>query len=74
MDLTDLNVIKNFCKKYGVRPSKEFGQNFLIDNEVLEEMVRVADLKKDDIVLEIGPGFGVLTSELVKRVKQVTAI
>ncbi len=74
MDLTDLNVIKNFCKKYGVRPSKEFGQNFLIDNEVLEEMVRAADLKKDDIVLEIGPGFGVLTSELVKRVKQVTAI
>ncbi|MFH2136140.1 MAG: rRNA adenine dimethyltransferase family protein, partial [Patescibacteria group bacterium] len=74
MDLTDLNVIKNFCKKYGVRPSKEFGQNFLIDREVLEEMVRTADLGKDDIVLEIGPGFGVLTAELIGRVKKVVTV
>jgi len=74
MDLTDLNVIKNFCKKYGVRPSKEFGQNFLIDREVLEEMVRTADLGKDDIVLEIGPGFGVLTEELIGRVKKVVTV
>ncbi len=74
MDLTDSNVIKNFCKKYGVRPSKEFGQNFLIDREVLEEMVRAADLKKEEVVLEVGPGFGVLTAELVGRVKKVLAV
>ncbi|MFH2136234.1 MAG: 16S rRNA (adenine(1518)-N(6)/adenine(1519)-N(6))-dimethyltransferase RsmA [Patescibacteria group bacterium] len=72
--MTDSNVIKNFCKKYGVRPSREFGQNFLIDREVLEEMVRTADLGKDDIVLEIGPGFGVLTEELIGRVKKVVAV
>lgn len=74
MDLTDLNVIKNFCKKYRVRPSKEFGQNFLIDREVLETMILAADLKKDDVILEIGPGFGVLTAELVKIASKVIAV
>ena len=74
MDLTDLNVIKSFGKKYGVRPSKEFGQNFLIDREVLETIVQAADLKKDDVVLEVGPGFGVLTSELVGQVGRVVAV
>lgn len=74
MDLTDVNVIKNLCKKYGIRPSKDFGQNFLIDREVLEEIVAAADLKKDDTVLEIGPGFGVLTAELAGRVKKVLAV
>ncbi len=69
-----MDNIKNLCKKYGVRPSREFGQNFLIDREVLEEIVAAADLKKDDVVLEIGPGFGVLTSELVARVKKVVAV
>ncbi|MFA5413270.1 MAG: 16S rRNA (adenine(1518)-N(6)/adenine(1519)-N(6))-dimethyltransferase RsmA [Patescibacteria group bacterium] len=74
MDLTDLNVIKNFCKKYGIRPSKEFGQNFLVDREVLETMVQAADLEKNDIVLEIGPGFGTLTTELAGRVGRVVAV
>lgn len=74
MDLTDLVAIKNFCKKYGVRPSREFGQNFLIDREILEEIVAAADLKKEDVVLEIGPGFGVLSVELSGRVKKVLAV
>jgi 16S rRNA (adenine1518-N6/adenine1519-N6)-dimethyltransferase len=74
MDLADLNVIKDLCKKYGLRPSKDFSQNFLIDREVLEEIVAAADLKKDDVVLEIGPGLGVLTAELAGRVKKVLAV
>ncbi len=74
MDLADLSAIKNLCKKYGIRPSKGFSQNFLIDREVLETMVAAADLKKDDVVLEIGPGLGVLTAELAKRVRKVVAV
>ncbi len=74
MDLADLSFIKNLCKKYGIRPSKDFSQNFLIDREVLETMVAAADLKKDDVVLEIGPGLGVLTTELAKRVRKVVAV
>ena len=74
MDLADLNVIKNLCKKYGLRPSKDFSQNFLIDREVLDEIVAAADLKKNDVVLEIGPGLGVLTAELAERVSRVIAV
>ncbi|MFA5128857.1 MAG: 16S rRNA (adenine(1518)-N(6)/adenine(1519)-N(6))-dimethyltransferase RsmA [Patescibacteria group bacterium] len=74
MELYSLTVIKSLCKKYGVRPSREYGQNFLIDREVLESIVQAADLKNNDTVLEIGPGFGVLTAELIGRAKRVVAV
>ncbi|MDD5341366.1 MAG: 16S rRNA (adenine(1518)-N(6)/adenine(1519)-N(6))-dimethyltransferase RsmA [Patescibacteria group bacterium] len=50
------------------------GQNFLINEAVLEKIVRAADLRADDCVLEIGPGFGILTEELIEKVKKVLAI
>lgn len=74
MDLTSPETIKFFCKKYNIRPNREKGQNFLIDSEVLTEVIKAADLKKDDTILEIGPGFGTLTVELAKRVKKVVAV
>ncbi|MFH1838058.1 MAG: 16S rRNA (adenine(1518)-N(6)/adenine(1519)-N(6))-dimethyltransferase RsmA [Candidatus Kuenenbacteria bacterium] len=66
--------IKSLCEKYGVRPQRQAGQNFLIDKKVLNKIIKTANLEKDDVILEIGPGFGILTQELVKRVKKVIAI
>ncbi len=66
--------IKLLCEKYGFHPQRQAGQNFLIDKNVLNKIIQTANLKKDDIVLEIGPGFGILTQELVKRVKKVIAV
>ncbi|TAN58572.1 ribosomal RNA small subunit methyltransferase A, partial [Patescibacteria group bacterium] len=74
MDLTNITAIKSLCKQYGLYPSSVRGQNFLINRDVLNNMVAAADLKKDDIILEVGPGFGVLTLELAKKVKKVIAI
>ena len=74
MDYCDIAVIKSLCKQYGLYPSRERGQNFLINCDVLDDMVAAADLKKDDIILEVGPGFGTLTLELAKRVKKVIAV
>jgi len=74
MDLTNIDAIKSLCKQYGLYPSRERGQNFLINRDVLDNMVAAADLKKDDIILEVGPGFGTLTLELAKRVKKVIAV
>lgn len=65
---------KNLLKKYNLHPKKYFGQNFLIDKKILEEITKTAGLKKDNIVLEIGPGLGVLTRELAKKTKRVVAI
>ncbi|PIZ70797.1 MAG: ribosomal RNA small subunit methyltransferase A, partial [Candidatus Portnoybacteria bacterium CG_4_10_14_0_2_um_filter_39_11] len=50
------------------------GQNFLINKRAIKELIKAADLKKNDVVLEIGPGIGVLTMELAKKVKKVIAI
>ncbi len=66
--------IKEITEKYGVKPSKKLGQNFLVNQGIIEKIIKSADLKPDDIVLEIGPGLGVLTQELAKYAKQVIAI
>ena len=61
-------------QKYNFRFQKKFGQNFLIDTHVLERIISEAGITKDDFVLEIGPGIGVLTVELAKRAKKVVSI
>jgi len=66
--------IKQLLKKYNLRPNKRLGQNFLISQKILQRIVKAANLSKKDIVLEIGPGFGILTQELVKRAKKVIAV
>jgi len=66
--------IKKIIKKYQIYPLKRLGQNFLINKKAIREIIRAADLKSNDIVLEIGPGLGVLTYELAKRVRMVIAV
>lgn len=61
-------------KKYGFRFSKSLGQNFLVDASVLQDIITGAEITKDDMVIEIGPGVGTLTKELVKNAKKVCAI
>jgi 16S rRNA (adenine1518-N6/adenine1519-N6)-dimethyltransferase len=65
---------KELCRVYGITPSRSKGQNFLIREEIYDKMVRVADLRKDEVVLEVGPGFGFLTAKLAKIVKKVIAV
>jgi 16S rRNA (adenine1518-N6/adenine1519-N6)-dimethyltransferase len=66
--------IKETLKKYNLKPKKYFGQNFLIENNILEDIIKGADLKKSDTVLEIGPGLGNLTKKLAKNAKEVITI
>lgn len=73
-NLWDINDIKLILKKHGFAFSKALGQNFIINPEICPEMVRRAELSKEDYVLEIGPGIGVLTAELCKSAKKVVAV
>jgi 16S rRNA (adenine1518-N6/adenine1519-N6)-dimethyltransferase len=57
-----------------LRPKKEFGQHFLVDENILGVIGRLAELDEDDVVLEVGPGLGVLTTYLADRVAQVYAV
>jgi len=68
------NEIKYLLEQYGIRPSKGKGQNFLINENVLNKIIEAADLHTDDCVLEIGPGFGILIEELIKYCKKVLCI
>lgn len=58
----------------GVRPSKGLGQHFLYERGIVQRMVKVAGIGPNDLVLEVGPGLGILTSELVARAREVIAI
>ncbi|MDO9231243.1 MAG: 16S rRNA (adenine(1518)-N(6)/adenine(1519)-N(6))-dimethyltransferase RsmA [bacterium] len=57
-----------------MKPKKSLGQNFLRDTDVLEKIIQSANLKSDDLVIEIGPGEGVLTEKLFKHAGKVLAI
>ncbi|MBU3189091.1 16S rRNA (adenine(1518)-N(6)/adenine(1519)-N(6))-dimethyltransferase RsmA [Clostridium bowmanii] len=67
-------TISEVAKKYEFRFKKGLGQNFLIDDTVLDDVVYGAEVNKEDFIIEIGPGFGTLTRALLKRAKKVCAI
>lgn len=67
------DYLKHLCQTYGLTPSKKYGQNFLFHPEVIDEMVEAAQIKKTDTVVEIGPGFGVLTLALAEKAEKVLA-
>lgn len=56
------------------RTKKRLGQNFLIDGQTIADIIDFADINPDDTVIEIGPGVGFVTEQLVKHAKQVIAI
>lgn len=66
--------IKAALNAIDVRPSRDRGQNFLIDADALAAVVDAGELTPDDTVIEVGPGLGVLTYELVQRAGRVVAI
>ncbi len=71
------NIIQetNFLmKKYNIRANKNLGQNFLIDQDVINKIVECSNLKKDDLVIEIGPGLGTLTKELLNSAGKIICI
>jgi 16S rRNA (adenine1518-N6/adenine1519-N6)-dimethyltransferase len=61
-------------QKYQFRFQKKYGQNFLINTNILEEIISVAEITKDDFVLEIGPGIGTMTQYLCEAAKSVVAV
>jgi 16S rRNA (adenine1518-N6/adenine1519-N6)-dimethyltransferase len=62
------------CKMYDIRPSRSKGQNFLINENIYDDIVKAAEITKEDTVLEVGPGLGFLTARLAKVAKQVVSV
>ena len=72
--LTDINAVRELLSRHGFTFSKALGQNFLINPSVCPRMAEAAVDRENVGVLEIGPGIGVLTRELLKRAKKVVAV
>lgn len=73
-NLASHKITKDIVSKYGFRFTKSLGQNFLVDEHVLSQIVDSAEIDSEDTVIEIGPGIGTLTRELSYRAKQVISI
>lgn len=74
VDLTDIHELRALLYAHHMRPNKSFGQNFLVDRRVLQQIVHAACLEPGDQVLEVGAGTGVLTRELAQRARRVVAV
>ena len=66
--------IETLLNDAGIRPLKRFGQNFLIDGNLIRKLVHAAEIRPDDTVLEVGPGTGSLTEELLAAAGHVVAV
>ncbi|MBU3196930.1 16S rRNA (adenine(1518)-N(6)/adenine(1519)-N(6))-dimethyltransferase RsmA [Clostridium algidicarnis] len=65
---------KEIVDRYKFKFTKTLGQNFLVDDKVIEDLVNGAEITSQDFVIEIGPGVGTVTREILKKAKRVTAI
>lgn len=64
--MNTLNITKNILKKYNIQANKRFGQNFLIDDNILENIISSSNIQENELIIEIGPGLGNLSEYLVK--------
>ena len=73
MDLKDIKT-QELVNKYNFKFTKSLGQNFLVDDSVLMDIINGAEVNNEDFIIEIGPGVGTLTAQLLMKAKKVTAI
>ena len=66
--------VRQIAARLGVRPAKRLGQNFVVDAGTIRRIVALAGLRRDDVVLEVGPGLGSLTLGLLEAARRVIAV
>jgi len=69
-----LEQTKELCRLYDIKPARSKGQNFLIREEIYDDIAAAADLRPGDVVLEVGPGLGFLTAKLAEKAGRVIAV
>ena len=74
MKLYAPSTIKDIKERYGFKLSKSLGQNFLTDKNIIDRIIESAEIGPDDLVIEIGPGIGVITREAAETAKKVIAV
>ena len=72
--LLGASQVRELADRLGIRPTKQWGQNFVVDGNTVERIVRVAGVGPNDVVVEVGPGLGSLTLALLPAVRTVIAL
>jgi len=72
--LTNLGLVRSLLSEVGVRPQKRLGQNFLVDQHIVSEILEHVRAKNPDVIVEIGPGLGALTQAILEIGKPVVAV
>ncbi len=72
--IDSLKITNQILKKYNIRAEKKYGQNFLINDNILKEIIDISNINKDDLVIEIGPGLGNLTHYILNTAKYALLI
>jgi len=65
---------KELCRLYDIKPARSKGQNFLINEGIYQAIIKAADIKPEDTILEVGPGLGFLTAKIAAQAKRVVAV
>ncbi|MFA5670791.1 MAG: 16S rRNA (adenine(1518)-N(6)/adenine(1519)-N(6))-dimethyltransferase RsmA [Balneolaceae bacterium] len=65
---------KELCRLYDIKPARSKGQNFLINEGIYQAIIKAADIKPEDTILEVGPGLGFLTAKIAVQAKKVVAV
>lgn len=66
--------IQQELRRFGLLPKKRLGQHFLVDRKIIEKMIQTAEVQREDVVLEVGPGLGEMTLGLARLAQQVIAV
>jgi len=74
MKLYAPSTIREIKDKYGFKLSKSLGKNFLTDKNIIDKIIEATEITDEDLVIEIGPGIGVLTAEAAQLAKKVVAV
>ncbi|MGM0440079.1 MAG: 16S rRNA (adenine(1518)-N(6)/adenine(1519)-N(6))-dimethyltransferase RsmA [Chlamydiota bacterium] len=74
MKVENIKELQSYLESLGTRPKKSLGQNFLVDNNILDKIINTADIRPGEVVLEIGPGPGALTEKLLEAGATVIAV
>ncbi|HUR51001.1 MAG TPA: 16S rRNA (adenine(1518)-N(6)/adenine(1519)-N(6))-dimethyltransferase RsmA [Mycobacteriales bacterium] len=74
LSLLSASDVRQLAAQLGIRPTKQLGQNFVVDPNTVRRIVRTAEVGPDDVVLEVGPGLGSLTLGLLPVVRRVVAV
>jgi 16S rRNA (adenine1518-N6/adenine1519-N6)-dimethyltransferase len=72
--IASISRVTDILKKNNLHAKKFFGQNFIIDRNIIDKIVKISDINENSLVLEVGPGIGSLTEALCEKAKHVVAV